>query len=208
MAGFLGAPPQGFFFAVQTLDDLSPSDLEELALQVIKMLLERTGHLSHAELAKKLSQSKEKRELLPFDQDALKKSHQTVNALSFVYKDAVRTRTAPEEVTQALQSIAGLAKSAAALLGRVYQQRSALLLSSARLQSILSVGRLVSFDWKVSLASESSECEKLNAPSITVQFKIALPSGQVATHSAELSLREFEDFADKVGEMTAVLETL
>eukprot|EP00286_Rhodomonas_abbreviata_P027038 CAMPEP_0181300022 /NCGR_PEP_ID=MMETSP1101-20121128/6663_1 /TAXON_ID=46948 /ORGANISM="Rhodomonas abbreviata, Strain Caron Lab Isolate" /LENGTH=208 /DNA_ID=CAMNT_0023405221 /DNA_START=63 /DNA_END=689 /DNA_ORIENTATION=+ len=208
MAAFLAAAPQGFMHAVQVLEDLSPAELEELALQVMKTLLQRTGHLSHKELACKLSRSKEQREVLPFDPSALRRANQAVNALSFLLRDAVRLSLSGQDLTLLLQTSAGLSPPPAAVIGRAYHAHSPLLLSSDKVKAMLSVGRLVNFDWKVSLCTETSQAERLNAPIITLRFQVALPNGQVSSHSAELSLKEFEEFADKVGEMSAVLETL
>lgn len=52
-------------------------------------------------------------------------------------------------------------------------------------------------DWKLALATGSHLCTKLRAPLVILRFRVAGSNGEVACHSAELTVAEFEVCLDE-----------
>jgi hypothetical protein len=56
----------------------------------------------------------------------------------------------------------------------------------------LSVGSLVSVDWKAGVSVASSHVRALNAPFVSLQLVLRGPDGKLASRSLSLSLPEFQ----------------
>mmetsp|Transcript_71679 Transcript_71679/g.105043 ORF Transcript_71679/g.105043 Transcript_71679/m.105043 type:complete len:209 (-) Transcript_71679:164-790(-) len=208
MATFLESPPMGFLQATEAVARLTPAKLEILALQVCKFLLQRTGSLSLEELAAKSSKSFEERETRSMGPSALLDARQAVTALTFIFRDAARAEASPEMMSVALMAASHLSPESCACITKVYRSKHPLLVGADRVKAVLSMGKLIGMDWKLSVATESCECSKMKAPVVVLRFRVADASGQAEAHSVELTVSEFEDFAAKVNEMSAVMETL
>ena len=165
---------------------------------------------------------------------ALDAARQAVSALTYIYRDAARSvrqyatgtrllsactntssdctttlqETSPEMLGAALSAASNLSPESCACITKVYRAKYPLLVGPDRVQAVLSMGKLLAMDWKLSVATQSSHCAKINAPVVILRFRVADNCGQVTSHSAELTVAEFEDFAGKVSEMSAVMETL
>ncbi|XP_061698021.1 COMM domain-containing protein 6 [Syngnathoides biaculeatus] len=75
-------------------------------------------------------------------------------------------------------------------------------------QDLLSVGRLVDMQWKLSMAVSSDTCRSLNSPFVTVLLKIAASSGQIHQKVFEMTVPQFQNFHKQMKELAAVMETV
>ena len=76
-----------------------------------------------------------------------------------------------------------------------------------RLNKVLGLGKFIGMDWKVGVAVQSSNCDNLCVPYVSMVVRIS-KSGIVEAHSMELSMQEFGDFATSVKEMQSAMEGL
>ena len=51
--------------------------------------------------------------------------------------------------------------------------------------------QLVDVQWKVGVAMSSDECKSLSSPFVTLSLTVANPSGQLQTHTLELTMIQF-----------------
>ena len=58
-----------------------------------------------------------------------------------------------------------------------------------------SIGELVDLEWRLSVGLESSVCQSLRVPRITLALTTRNPDGRRRTHTAELSVAEFRQLA-------------
>mmetsp|Transcript_41960 Transcript_41960/g.95677 ORF Transcript_41960/g.95677 Transcript_41960/m.95677 type:complete len:155 (+) Transcript_41960:119-583(+) len=138
---------------------------------------------------------------------ALLQARQAINAATHMFREAARRRASPQEFAEGVTT-SGLSQGSCAVLARVFRQRAPALAAAENVKASLSIGTLDSFDWRLAVGTQSSETEVLNAPHVTLRFRVADPSAKVASHSVEMTIQEFEAFAAQVAEMSAVLETL
>jgi hypothetical protein len=129
-----------------------------------------------------------------------------INALIFIFKSAASEKASVEDFTAEVKGSSLFKKECAAVLREVWRSEGSALLSQT--QAPLSVGELVSMDWKVGVATSSSDCKSLNAPYVSLQLKVSESQGQAKTHNVEMSLPEFQNFATQLREMSNALETV
>ena len=73
----------------------------------------------------------------------------------------------------------------------------------------LSIGRLVRLDWVLGVTTASSACKRVGAPFVSLTLRVADgASGQESVHTLELTLPEFQDFANKFASMATVMDSL
>lgn len=70
----------------------------------------------------------------------------------------------------------------------------------------LKVGHLLSMDWKFGVAVKSSHCVRLNSPFVTLLLRVVDINGATSSHSLELSLSEFQEFAQQFKQVASSLE--
>jgi len=68
---------------------------------------------------------------------------------------------------------------------------------AANLQAVaqtkaFSIGQLVSFEWKVAMATTSNLCRQLETPYVTLALRVANPNGVVSATSVDLTVSEFK----------------
>ena len=63
---------------------------------------------------------------------------------------------------------------------------------------VFDVGKILSLDWELGVAVQSSKCEGLNAPFVRVKLSVQDPNQAISVHSFELSLLEFKVFIDSI----------
>ncbi|GAM21311.1 hypothetical protein SAMD00019534_044860 [Acytostelium subglobosum LB1] len=76
------------------------------------------------------------------------------------------------------------------------------------MDKLFNVGRLVDFQWKLGVSVSSNKCEQLNTPFISVFVKVLDTNNQLASHSFELSVPEFQDFAQQFKDMSTLMDSL
>jgi len=76
------------------------------------------------------------------------------------------------------------------------------------LASVLSVGKLVDFEWKLGVAMTSSQCSPLTVPFVSVLLKVADDNNVTILHSFELTLPEFTKFAKNFNDIATILDSL
>ncbi len=57
---------------------------------------------------------------------------------------------------------------------------------------VFNVGKLVSFDWELGVATQSAKCDAINAPFVRVHLKVEDSDGRPVSRSFELTLLEFK----------------
>jgi hypothetical protein len=178
-----------------------------------------------------------------------KTAAQAINALSLIFREAVRSKCHAEEFGKILLSVSSLNFASCNVLEKVWRKYSSSLLSSSKVwkfglkhlsnqahltpwaeqvKCVLSIGRLAGFEWKFGVSTESSACSKLNSPFVILLFRIADTDGmvcpdfsnldarsnshnlctQVKSHCVEMSVSEFNEFAESLNSIVAVLDTL
>ncbi|EFA75501.1 COMM domain-containing protein 6 [Heterostelium album PN500] len=75
-------------------------------------------------------------------------------------------------------------------------------------KQIFNIGRLIDFQWKLGVSVSSNKCEELNTPFISVFLKVLDTNNQTISQSFELTLPEFQDFAQQFKDMSALMESL
>ncbi|EKX44995.1 hypothetical protein GUITHDRAFT_109041 [Guillardia theta CCMP2712] len=205
MEGFLSNAPEGLASASKILDAMPKRSLERLANEICSIVLQKKGSLSSSALAAEIVADPEQQELV---MQGVKRANHAINALLYIYRDAAAKLASPEVFRTALVARCDLSQDASAILTRVFEQKHALLVSSDKVKSFLSLGKLVKFDWKLSFASESSSCAALNTPVVVLHFLVSDENFQVSSHSLELTISQFEEFAGTIHEICSVVETL
>ncbi len=79
------------------------------------------------------------------EQKSLSKAAQAINALSLIYREAVRSKCNAEEFGKTLSLVSSLNSSSCTILERVWSKFSSTLLSSSKV-SILDMKPFLSFD--------------------------------------------------------------
>ncbi len=146
------------------------------ASEICKFLLERKGCLSPQQLAQKLV-SRTDYDIQQCGSDDKQTAQQAINALTLIYREAVRSKCHANEFETILSSVSSLNSSSCGILARVWSNHSTSLLSSSKVwisntkslytltylvpcgwqvKSILSIGRLTGFEWKFGVSTESS----------------------------------------------------
>jgi len=75
-------------------------------------------------------------------------------------------------------------------------------------QSTFSIGKLVSFDWRIGIALSSNIANNINYPYVSLLIRVSEAEGQISSHSLELSLAEFQEFSKNMRNMADVIESL
>ncbi|KAJ8297949.1 hypothetical protein KUTeg_024480 [Tegillarca granosa] len=91
-------------------------------------------------------------------------------------------------------------------LSKTEQRQS--LMSVDEVKQMFDVGQLVDMQWKLGVGVSSDSCKNLNSPYVTMQVKVADPSGKLSTHTFEMTVMQFQDFSKQMKEMANVLETV
>ncbi|EAL64417.2 COMM domain-containing protein 6 [Dictyostelium discoideum AX4] len=76
------------------------------------------------------------------------------------------------------------------------------------MDKVFNVGKLVDFQWKLGVSIASNHSSQLNTPFITVFVKVLDSNSEVTSHSFELTIPEFKNFAQQFKDMSNMIETL
>lgn len=114
-----------------------------------------------------------------------KKSGENLSAF-FLHREAVRTKVDFQSFDAALIKSTELNAEAQAIFSKVWSAHAPQLVSADSLQKALSVGQLVDIEWKMGVATASSQCKILAHPFVSVVLKIATSDGRVVSHPFEM----------------------
>ncbi|XP_074661462.1 COMM domain-containing protein 6-like isoform X2 [Tubulanus polymorphus] len=132
-----------------------------------------------------------------------------VNAVSFIYKFATKSKLDEKDLATQLKSGAILNDDAIAVIKHVWKDHGKSLIdASTILQRSISAGKLVDFKWKLGLAMTSDTCKNLNSPYVVISLKVADSAGRVTNKSFELTVPEFQNFSKELKNMSNVMETV
>jgi hypothetical protein len=73
---------------------------------------------------------------------------------------------------------------------------------------VMNIGRLVSFNWKLGLSTESSLVKGLGRAFVAVEIKVVDSGANIVVHSFEMSLPQFQKFSKQMKEMQAVVKEI
>ncbi|XP_064404165.1 COMM domain-containing protein 6-like [Halichondria panicea] len=188
--GILSNSPQGFSSAVESLNTLPQGLLAELCGDVMAFLQFRAGFIST-----------EHYEISFSSLNPRPKVKEIINALTFVFRSAGVARVSADELVAQLKASLEWSDTVLAVLRHVWKEEGPALIAMPT--HTLSVGQLLSMEWKLGVAMSSSTCRSLNAPYLTLQLRL----GQENTHTLDMTLPEFQNFASQLKDMASTLET-
>eukprot|EP00946_MAST-07B_sp_MAST-7B-sp1_P001051 g1051.t1 len=132
--------------------------------------------------------------------------------LQFVLRGAAKAGLAEADLGSKLAEHTDLSEAARAVLCQSYGAHYAALASEGGEGSqgvaavkALGLGKFVGLDWKVGVGVQSSNCANLCTPFVALNVRISV-DGRVKTHSFELSIEEFGDFASAVKECSKAMD--
>ncbi|XP_003383596.1 PREDICTED: COMM domain-containing protein 6-like [Amphimedon queenslandica] len=196
---FLSSPPLGFSEAVGMLNALPQGLLAEMSQDVIAFLQYQSGFINTAQHEMSIQK------IAPSISTPIN-AQSCINALTFIFRSAATEKSSAEAFAKQLKNSPLFSESSAAVLRQVWETEGPSLVALPK--TALSVGELVSMDWKLGVAMSSNGCKALNVPYVTLQLKVMESPGEVKVHSIELSLKQFQNFAAQLKDMSNALETV
>ena len=96
------------------------------------------------------------------------------------------------------------------MLTYVWSQRGAEACAEVKqlANDVMNIGRLVSFNWKLGLSTESSLVKGLGRAFVAVEIKVVDSGANIVVHSFEMSLPQFQKFSKQMKEMQAVVKEI
>ncbi|XP_022086866.1 COMM domain-containing protein 6-like [Acanthaster planci] len=192
--------PEGFFNAVELLNQLPSDLLTELCHQVIAFLQCSKGLVSATQFLEKLHEAN----VHSCEQAVLG----AINALTFLFRSAAREKVSADDLVKELKQSLVWSDTCQDIVKEVWIEKGQSLSSSEVVHRVLSVGQLVDMQWKLGVAMTSGICRSLNSTFVMMTLKIADPSGKVTTKSLEMTVAEFKNFSKQMREMAAMLEMI
>jgi len=200
----LQSTPQGFASAVRTLCGFPPDLLAELANEVLDFLTYQIGSVDYAALEKRLNNTGNKLTELQVQG--------CVNALIFTFRDGIQSGVDADTLAKELKTFGAsvFTGKAVNVLKRVWTLRGADACNQAKAlpQSIMHVGHLVGFRWKLCLSVESSGAKNLGRAFVAAEVTVADNADVIKTHSFEMSLYQFQNFAKQLRESHTLVQEL
>eukprot|EP00039_Didymoeca_costata_P018559 m.333986 g.333986 ORF g.333986 m.333986 type:complete len:204 (-) comp17261_c0_seq1:875-1486(-) len=196
--------PRGFTSIVTVLCQIPPDLLADLTNQVLDFVLYIAGDVDVDSLIKRLE-----------SQDitvSLQQAKDCVQALAFTLRGALKQEISPENLAAELKSFGASVWTAKAVnvIKKCWSERSASALEIAKdlPTNILNIGRLVSFQWKLGMATSSSITNNIARAYVLVELKISDSALNIRTQTLELTLAEFKVFAKQLKEMKTVMNEI
>lgn len=198
--------PAGFFETNLVINTIPESGLNQLTSGVLQTLQSKGFVLDVEAIATSTLLTKEKVQSI-------------VNALSFIYRQAVSQKATAEQLKAALSTGTQLSSQTQDALVTAWSARSkdgvlqppaeSKDSSLASISRALTLGSLVGVDWSVGVglaSSSSSGPQQLGTPYVALTLRIAAPGQPPKAYPFELTLREFQDFRKAFVDMTQNLE--
>eukprot|EP00002_Diphylleia_rotans_P008119 TRINITY_DN1783_c0_g1_i1.p1 TRINITY_DN1783_c0_g1~~TRINITY_DN1783_c0_g1_i1.p1 ORF type:complete len:198 (+),score=40.08 TRINITY_DN1783_c0_g1_i1:50-643(+) len=194
MSTLVSLAPSGFLEAVGLIGKLPATVFEILTVEVIDFVLYKSAVLSQTRIEKAYPSENK---VLSGDE-----LQSVINAVTYLYRAFARDNMALDAVGTVLQELS-IPTEHLTLLAKTWKSRSASV--NEGIQRLLSVGTLVDMQWKVGVAVQSSNCEALRSPYVSIVLKVADSDGKVHAHPFELTVPEFQAFARQI---SSIEETL
>eukprot|EP00035_Acanthoeca_spectabilis_P034171 m.27518 g.27518 ORF g.27518 m.27518 type:complete len:204 (+) comp6440_c0_seq1:55-666(+) len=193
--------PTGFVPAVGVLCTFPQDLLAELTNDVLDFLSYTLGAVDTASYRKRLRAS-------GIDLTAVKVQGAT-NALIYSLRDAVVNKLDQAGLVAKLKGYGATVWSGKSVnvVKHVWGERGAQVCQAAASlpQSIMNIGRLVSFKWALKMSVECNTAKNLNRAFIAVDLKVADGADCVHTKSFEMSLFHFQNWSKQLREINNVI---
>ena len=134
---------------------------------------------------------------------AFKEHLHLIPGLHFILGAGTKNNVAAADLATQLRAYTDLSESAVTVLCQCYDGAS----GASAVDKVLGLGQFVGMDWKVGVGVQSSNCDNLCAPFVSLVVRIST-GGIVEATSMELSIAEFGDFATSVREMQKSMDGL
>ena len=135
--------------------------------------------------------------------DSFPEQRHLIPGLQFLLGSGTKNKVSAEDFSAQLRAHTDLSAVAIDTMSQCYGAQN----GGDRLNKVLGLGKFIGMDWKVGVAVQSSNCDNLCVPYVSMVVRIS-KSGIVEAHSMELSMQEFGDFATSVKEMQSAMEGL
>ncbi|XP_077584305.1 COMM domain-containing protein 6 [Stigmatopora nigra] len=132
-----------------------------------------------------------------------------VRFLLLTFRSAGKNKVSADDLVSRLQKGSNKwSKESLQVLHSLWRENGESVQVHQAAQDLLSIGRIVDMQWKLSMAVSSDTCRSLNSPFVTILLKIAEPSGQIRQNAFEMTVPQFQNFHKQMKEMAAVMETV
>ena len=129
-----------------------------------------------------------------------------IPGLQFLLNAGTKNQVSVDNLSIQLSAYTDLSQEAVDIMCQCYgAQNGGTKASDAA--KVLGLGKFVGMDWKAGVGVQSSKCDNLCAPYVSLVVRMS-KSGVVEAHSMELSMKEFGDFATSVNEMQSAMDNL
>eukprot|EP00040_Diaphanoeca_grandis_P039815 m.260233 g.260233 ORF g.260233 m.260233 type:complete len:202 (-) comp39512_c0_seq1:241-846(-) len=196
--------PQGFASAARTLCGFPQDLLAELANEVLDFLSYKIGAVDNVTLEKRLLNGG-----IVLSEVQVQGC---VNALIFTLRDAIQNGIDAATLSKELKNFGAsvFTGKSVNVLKHVWASRGAQACTDAKAlpQSVMHVGHLVDFKWKLCLSIESSNAKNLGRAFVATEISVADNADRVKTHSFEMSLYQFQNFANQLRESNTLVQEI
>ncbi|KAJ3434306.1 comm domain-containing protein [Anaeramoeba flamelloides] len=189
--------PKGIFTAINSLNKFPQQLLAKLCQDVVDALQYKGSvpQVSHY-------QSQLEKNSIDLGKNEVQS---TINVLFFLYRDASKISNLDQkQFLEILQNQTGITNQAGKVLATIWEREKENLPSL----TMPNVGKLIDFKWKVGVTFSSSISENLVTPFVTVNISVSNTDELVQTHSFEMSVPEFKEFARNLKEINQLLEVI
>ncbi|XP_057708076.1 COMM domain-containing protein 6 [Corythoichthys intestinalis] len=132
-----------------------------------------------------------------------------VRFLLLTFRSAGKSKVSADELVSRLEKGSNKwSKESLQVLHSLWNENGESVQVHQATRDLLSVGRIVDMQWKLSMAVSSDTCRSLNSPFVTILLKIAEPSGKINQKALEMTVPQFQNFHKQMKEMAAVMETV
>ena len=138
-------------------------------------------------------------------EDVIRDNSHLIPGLQFILGAGTKNKISSDDLNAQLRAYTDLSDTAVDIMCQCYGAQKGDCNSSAT--TLLGLGKFVNLDWKVGVSVQSSNCDNLCVPYVSLVVRIS-KSGIVEAHSMELSMKEFGEFATSVKEMQLAMEGL
>jgi len=194
---FLQSAPEGFGAAIESLNLFPPNLLYQLAQETLDFLQYKVNEVSLLLYDKNLQAIN-----IHLSQEQIQAG---INAVTFIFRGSVKNNVEQNDLQVALQAFTPIDKNLAEVLCRAWAKVGKQLQSSP-IKQLLNIGQLVDIQWKIGVSFQSSVCKNLNSPYVSVLVITADSNGHLSTHSFELTIPEFQNFASNFKDIANVME--
>ena len=201
---FLQTIPHGFFTANDILNGIPQPVAERLLVNALTVLRTRVGVVSVDEYCKLLDGVLTRAAV-----------ESAVNAVIFIFRGVISESIPADVLGEPLSKSTGLSEAMVGLFVQTWdkQSKGGKLTATdgeqlSATQQCLRLGRLVKMSWKLGVGLASTHCKFLGAPFVSLVLEVASSTGEVTSHSLELSLDEFQDFAKTFRDISQALDAV